>query len=737
MRYLLFYVAALAAHCVAAGVGEPPVEAARLVNNVRRGDIIRPKVETHRIYEPMEGWSYAHGVRLAKFRGRFFAMFANCQKDEGQCGSRVVLSTSDDATTWSEPSVLMAPRSGEASDLALFAGGFICDGSRLHAYVFGGEYPAEGLRGPNVRPLKDGFAYRLSWMLTTEDGVTWSEPRQTPFWVIRPCRTPSGKWIGMGPPYYPWTTEPGEPASWRKAPIDMKRLSLFSPLPKLVTESHLAPGESGGALRMFHRTELGNIWMSESRDDAKTWSAPAPTSFRHDNSMFAFGSMPDGRVFAVGNPVGDHKRIPLVLMLSDNGVDFPHWFMIRDEPVKRRFDGLYKGGTYGYPEVLVDGGSVYVAYSVNKEAIDISRIALSEFGCGGAADAKPVGGEFVAPPVAGHVHASTILQLRTKGDYAVAWFEGSKEGEGDVAIRMSRRIGGAWEPVRTVAKVNPSSPHWNPVLRRCDDGRIELYFKVGRNCADWRTYVQESRDDALSWSNPRELVPGDVSGGRGPVKNKCLKLSDGRWLAPASREFDPAAKWELRQLWRSFVDISDDDGKSWRSSPAFPVPADVAPDGRAASGRKMPFGVIQPTLWEDPSGIHALLRATDGWIWRSDSVDRGETWSECRRTSLRNVNSGIDCALGSDGRLYLAMNGYGGEKGWGARNHLEIKVSEDGGETWRTYAVLAHDGPKQKDGRATEFSYPAIIDAGEGVIAVSFTWNRRQIRVCEIDTRRR
>ena len=341
-------------------------------------------------------------------------------------------------------------------------------------------------------------------------------------------------------------------------------------------------------------------------------------------------------------------------------------------------------------------------------------------------DAPITACEFIAPPVAGHVHASTILPLKGEGEYLAAWFEGSKESAKDVAIRGSRRIGGTWEPVRTLAKVNAESPHWNPVLRRADDGRIELFFKVGRNCADWRTYVQESRDEGRTWSVARELVPGEVWGGRGPVKNKCLNLKSGRWLAPASREFDPQAQWKLETLWRAFVDISDDDGKSWRASPPFPVPADAPAWG------KRPFGVIQPTLWEDEKGVHALMRATDGWIWRTDSTDGGETWKECRRTSLENINSGLDCVRASDGRLYLAMNGPSNGKGWGTRNHLEVKVSEDGGETWRTFAVLADDGPKQPDGRGTEFSYPAVIEPRPGVLAITFTWNRRQIRFVEM-----
>jgi predicted neuraminidase len=328
--------------------------------------------------------------------------------------------------------------------------------------------------------------------------------------------------------------------------------------------------------------------------------------------------------------------------------------------------------------------------------------------------------EFIAPPVTGHVHASTLVALKD-GGYFAAWFEGSKEGAQDVAIYGAARKRCTWSEKHVLAKVNPSSPHWNPVLRRADDGRIELFFKVGRNCADWRTYVQESHDEGITWSTPRELVPGDVWGGRGPVKNKCLRLRTGRWLAPASREFDPSHPLKLCFQWRAFVDISDDDGRTWRKSKEFPMP-DVEADA------KNPPGVIQPTLWEDDNGIHALMRANDGWVWCADSVDEGETWSVCRHTSLANINSGLDCVRASDGRIYLVLNGKSANVyGWGVRNHLEIKVSADGGKEWSTFATLADDAPKQQDGRATEFSYPAIIESRTGVLAVTFTCNRRQI----------
>ena len=48
------------------------------------------------------------------------------------------------------------------------------------------------------------------------------------------------------------------------------------------------------------------------------------------------------------------------------------------------------------------------------------------------------------------------------------------------------------------------------------------------------------------------------------------------------------------------------------------------------------------------------------------------------------------------------------------------------------FPVLADDGPKQPDGRSTEFSYPAVIEPRPGVLAITFTWNRRQIRFVEM-----
>ena len=374
----------------------------------------------------------------------------------------------------------------------------------------------------------------------------------------------------------------------------------------------------------------------------------------------------------------------------------PHGFVRQD----LRFEGGRVSGTVELPTGLP--GEFVWQGMVRPLKCGVNMIELPDAESKLAAVRK----EFIARPVSGHVHASTVLPMDDNG-FMAAWFEGSKEGDPDVAIWGAVRRDGKWSEKRVLAKVNADAPHWNPVLRRAADGRISLYFKVGRNCSDWRTYVIDSRDEGGSWSAPRELVIGDVSGGRGPVRNKCLRLASGRWLAPASREIGN---------WRAFIDRSDDDGQTWTASDPVRMPDAKSKDG-----------VIQPTLWIAADGrIRAYLRSNTGFVWETESTDDGVTWSVARRTSVPNNNSGIDLVKASDGCLYLVLNTASGN--WASRSVLEIWRSLDDGATWTPWHVLEKEN-------AGEFSYPCIVESEPGVLTVTYTWKRRQIAFVRISLR--
>ncbi|RKN80455.1 sialidase family protein [Paenibacillus ginsengarvi] len=294
-------------------------------------------------------------------------------------------------------------------------------------------------------------------------------------------------------------------------------------------------------------------------------------------------------------------------------------------------------------------------------------------------------------------HASSLVVLE-KEDLLAVWFGGTKEGANDVAIWSSRRTRGEWSEPRKVA-YKEGLPHWNPVLFRTKDGHLQLYYKVGHTIPHWSTMVATSLDGGASWSTPHPLVEGDV-GGRGPVRSKPIYVSSGKLLAPASVE--------TLQQWDAFVDISDDDGITWTRSANVPV------DHRGFPGK----GIIQPTLWESPEGVHMLLRSTAGAIYRSDSRDQGVTWSAAYRTTLPNNNSGIDLAQTESGVLALVYNPVGTDKG--PRTPLVVRLSASNGETWDHELVL--------ESEPGEYSYPAII-AEQNRLYITYTWNRVRI-VC-------
>ena len=296
-------------------------------------------------------------------------------------------------------------------------------------------------------------------------------------------------------------------------------------------------------------------------------------------------------------------------------------------------------------------------------------------------------------------HASTLLELEND-TILVAWFGGTEEKCEDTAIWLSMKKNGEWSYPKVVAD-EVGIAHWNPVLFEAPDGRCLLYYKVGTNVDCWHTRWCVSCDQGHSWTEPRELISGDI-GGRGPVKNKPIVSQDGTWLAPASIE--------QKDQWDSFVDISTDSGKAWVKSFYVPINHKIFPRE----------GIIQPTLWESlPGHIHMLIRSSSGYICRSDSIDGGRNWSEVYETSLPNNNSGIDLVKIRGSILALVYNPVQ-QKGeeWGTRSPLVVSFSSDNGISWPITCCL-----EKIEG---EFSYPAIV-ATENDISITYTWNRERI----------
>ncbi len=292
-------------------------------------------------------------------------------------------------------------------------------------------------------------------------------------------------------------------------------------------------------------------------------------------------------------------------------------------------------------------------------------------------------------------HASTIVET-TPGRFLAAWFGRTAEGAIDVKIWLARHDGKAWGKPEVAAE-EPGFPCWNPVLFKSRSGTVFLFYKAGPHPMSWSGYVRRSADGGRTWDKGEQLPAGLL----GPIKNKPIQLADGVILAGTSVESHKA--------WACWVERSGDDGKTWRRSGPITVPGH-------------PHGIIQPTLLATGTDtIVALCRSRGiGFICAAESRDGGTTWTPARPTDLPNPNSGIDAVRTAEGILYLVYNHT--KKG---RTPLNVARSADDAKTWKMTATL-EDQPG-------EFSYPAVIQAGDGQLHVTYTWNRRHIKHVVLD----
>ncbi|MBN1443165.1 MAG: exo-alpha-sialidase [Planctomycetes bacterium] len=300
-------------------------------------------------------------------------------------------------------------------------------------------------------------------------------------------------------------------------------------------------------------------------------------------------------------------------------------------------------------------------------------------------------------------HASTLAE--TPSGLVAAWFGGSDEGNPDVGIWVSRSVDGKWSPPAQAADgvqytridgTHHRHPCWNPVLFQPPGAPLLLFYKCGPSPSRWWGMLTSSADGGESWSPPRRL-PEHIDG---PVKNKPVLLAGGRLLCGSSTEHEG---------WRVHFEITEDLGRTWqRTGPVN--------DGKS-------IAAIQPSILIHPGGkLQAIGRSRQGRIWETWSEDGGLSWSAMRLTELPNPNAGTDAITLRDGRHLLVYNHTAR-----GRSPLNVAVSEDG-KLWSAAAVL-EDQPG-------EYSYPAVIQASDGRVHITYTWKRQRIRHAVLDPAR-
>jgi predicted neuraminidase len=341
--------------------------------------------------------------------------------------------------------------------------------------------------------------------------------------------------------------------------------------------------------------------------------------------------------------------------------------------------------------------------------------------------------EFIHEPGAyPQCHASTIVET-TGGELFAAWFGGTAESNPDVCIYVARHEGGRWSTgVKVADGVQHDAkryPCWNPVLFQPRDGPLQLYYKVGPTPETWWGMLITSTDGGRTWSEPRRL-PEDVLG---PIKNKPVQLTDGTIISGSSTENPVSKRWDVH------IERSSDFGRTWQLT------------GALDSGGK--FNSIQPSVLVHADGrLQLLCRSKEKTLTTSWSRDQGRTWSPLVSSGLYNPNSGSDAVTLADGRQLLVYNlreraggapanpksnALGGAQpgvadandDWGVRWPLNVSISSDG-ERWDMRVTL-EDQPLRHG-----YAYPAVIQTRDGLIHITYTWNREKIKHVVVDLKK-
>lgn len=290
-------------------------------------------------------------------------------------------------------------------------------------------------------------------------------------------------------------------------------------------------------------------------------------------------------------------------------------------------------------------------------------------------------------------HGSTVVEL-PNGDIMAAWYGGDNERATNVAIYASiRKKGGKTWAKPWIIQDAPDKSEGNPVLWMGPDGKI-WFFYVTIQKVTWNEafiYFRKSGDGGKTWSEPAQMTKkmGWMT------RNKLLRLANGDILLPIYNEM----------LFDSEFLISSDGGGTWAWSSII----------------RSPGTNLQPTVVQLSDGsLLAGMRtgSKNGLMWWSRSKSNGHKWSKPYNNEIKNPHSACDMSMLANGHIALVYNDSGT-----ARNPLTVAISTDEGATWPHKRNLEYDLAN-----AGSFAYPAIIQSSDGLIHVTYSYNRDSIK---------
>lgn len=285
-----------------------------------------------------------------------------------------------------------------------------------------------------------------------------------------------------------------------------------------------------------------------------------------------------------------------------------------------------------------------------------------------------------------------------------------------LVLRRSRDGGQSWGEPQTLAQGTREYSLLSHVLRPVKGGAL-LHVFVRYSGYDYDTarpekslceaFCQRSTDNGRTWGAAAKLATGERYIG------DVLSMEEtrgGRLVYPFAFLTSKEGQFAVSALW------SDDGGKTWSRSRSV----------LEAGGSGFESGASEPTVIELANGrLLMLIRAQSGFLWRSYSEDRGESWSAAEPSRLPSSNSPATALRLRSGKLAIAWNNH--VDGNYARQSLVLGMTSDGESFEYMREIDGTDFPDHPAEPIQHATYAYLAELRDGTIAVSYnkgTWMR-------------
>ena len=305
--------------------------------------------------------------------------------------------------------------------------------------------------------------------------------------------------------------------------------------------------------------------------------------------------------------------------------------------------------------------------------------------------------------------------IEVLGDGRLLLSYGSWDPWGVILGRHSSNQGKTWGAEFTILS-KPSEGEkagfLAPSFLRLANGQLMMSYVyiAGAMPRYGHNYYRRSNDDGKSWSEQFVMTPN--AGYNLAHNDKLLQLSTGRLIAPLEMELTEEGGDHRGYV--SYTFYSDDNGLSWRKSKNIV--------------NVLPVEAQEPHVVELKDGrLMMLCRTYSGYVVRSYSEDKGESWSpgeHLKELSLPPNSSALNVKrIPSTGDLLLLRCSAGVER---RRTPFVSAISKDEGRTWTNQRVIAGDAND-------DYGYPSLLFL-DGKAIISFH-RRTGLQVARIPVR--